>query len=136
VAGVYPPKIMRIMAGRGDRRRRLVGCGMVTAVNPCFSGLIHDIPTCSNYVLGTDRPHHGSAGFDIVHHQRQKTLEAVARDAELKLAETKARSESDEARFAQMAQTSSPRRMSLFLQRANETFKRHKEGTQSQSANW
>jgi DNA recombination protein RmuC len=63
--------------------------------------------------------------------QREQALEAVARDAELKLAETKARSEADEARFAQMAQNILAQANEQFLQLANETFTRHREGAQS-----
>ncbi|MGA1342935.1 MAG: DNA recombination protein RmuC [Hyphomonas sp.] len=63
--------------------------------------------------------------------QREKALEAVTRDAELRLAETKARSEADEARFAQMAQNILSQANEQFLQLANETFTRHKEGAQS-----
>jgi len=63
--------------------------------------------------------------------QREKALEAVARDAELKLAQTKARGEADEARFAQMAQNILAQANEQFLQLANETFTRHREGAQS-----
>ncbi|MFN7055638.1 DNA recombination protein RmuC [Hyphomonas sp.] len=64
--------------------------------------------------------------------QREQTLEAVARDAELKLAASEARSAEDERKFAQMAQGVLAQANEQFLQLANETFTRHKEGTQSQ----
>ncbi|MFN4024554.1 MAG: DNA recombination protein RmuC [Hyphomonas sp.] len=64
--------------------------------------------------------------------QREQTLEAVARDAQMKLAEAKARSEADEARFAQMAQDVLAQANRLFLERADETFKRHREGAQGE----
>lgn len=63
--------------------------------------------------------------------QREQTLEAARRDAELKLAAAEARSKEDEARFSQMAQGVLAQANEQFLQLANETFTRHKEGAQS-----
>ncbi|MDP1556486.1 MAG: DNA recombination protein RmuC, partial [Hyphomonas sp.] len=63
--------------------------------------------------------------------QRALTLERVAQDAQLKLAALEARSEADEAKFAQMAQNVLAQANEQFLQLANETFTKHKEGTQS-----
>ena len=64
--------------------------------------------------------------------QRTQTLEAVARDAELKLAASQARSEDDERKFAQLAQGVLSQANALFLERADETFKRHREGAQGE----
>lgn len=64
--------------------------------------------------------------------QREQTLEAARRDAELKLAAAQARSQEDEARFSQMAQDVLARANTLFLERADETFKRHREGAQGE----
>ncbi|WP_370169806.1 MULTISPECIES: DNA recombination protein RmuC [Hyphomonas] len=62
--------------------------------------------------------------------QRARTLEEVARKAELELAEAKARSAEDERKFAEMAQGVLQRANAQFLQLANETFEKHKEGAQ------
>jgi DNA recombination protein RmuC len=64
--------------------------------------------------------------------QRTQTLEAVARDAELKLAASQARSEDEERKFAQLAQGVLSQANALFLERADETFKRHREGAQGE----
>ncbi|MAN44948.1 MAG: DNA recombination protein RmuC [Alphaproteobacteria bacterium] len=62
--------------------------------------------------------------------QRIRTLEEVARTAELQLAEAKARSAEDERKFGEMAQGVLQRANAQFLQLADETFKRHNEGAQ------
>lgn len=62
--------------------------------------------------------------------QRARTLEEVARKAELELAEARARSAEDERKFAEMAQGVLQRANAQFLQLANETFEKHKEGAQ------
>lgn len=64
--------------------------------------------------------------------QRALTLERVAEDAKLKLAAIEARSAEDEARFSQMAQDVLAQANKLFLERADETFKRHREGAQGE----
>lgn len=64
--------------------------------------------------------------------QREQTLEAVARDAQLKLAAAEARSAEDEQKFARMAQDVLAQANRLFLERADETFKRHREGAQGE----
>lgn len=64
--------------------------------------------------------------------QRALTLERVAEDAKLKLAAIEARSAEDETRFAQMAQDVLAQANKLFLERADETFKRHREGAQGE----
>jgi DNA recombination protein RmuC len=64
--------------------------------------------------------------------QRVQTLETVLREAELKLAAGQARSEEDEQKFAQLAQGVLAKANSLFLERADETFKRHREGAQGE----
>ena len=77
-----------------------------------------------------------SAGFEREEltrlRQRTQTLEAVARDAELKLAASQARSEDEERKFAQLAQGVLSQANALFLERADETFKRHREGAQGE----
>lgn len=62
--------------------------------------------------------------------QRVRTLEEVARRAELELAQAKARSAEDERKFGEMAQGVLHRANAQFLQLANETFEKHKEGAQ------
>ena len=64
--------------------------------------------------------------------QREQTLEAARRDAELKLAAAQARSAEDERKFAELAQGVLARANSMFLERAEETFKRHREGAQGE----
>jgi len=64
--------------------------------------------------------------------QREQTLEAVLREAELKLAALQARSAEDEQKFAQLAQGVLSQANALFLERADETFKRHREGAQGE----
>lgn len=64
--------------------------------------------------------------------QRIRTLEETSRQAELELAEAKARSAEDERKFAEMAQGVLQRANAQFLQLANETFEKHKEGAQGQ----
>src|SRR3990167_6206238 len=64
--------------------------------------------------------------------QRARTLEAVAREAELKLAAAQARSDEGERKFGEMAQGVLARANAQFLQLANETFEKHKEGAKGQ----
>jgi DNA recombination protein RmuC len=64
--------------------------------------------------------------------QREQTLDAVARDAQLKLAAAEARSAEDERKFAELAQGVLARANTMFLERAEETFKRHREGAQGE----
>ncbi|MBK8198441.1 MAG: DNA recombination protein RmuC [Acidobacteria bacterium] len=64
--------------------------------------------------------------------QREQTLEAMLREAELKLAALQARSAEDEQKFAQLAQGVLSQANALFLERADETFKRHREGAQGE----
>jgi DNA recombination protein RmuC len=64
--------------------------------------------------------------------QRARTLEALHREAELKLAAAQARSAEDEQKFAQLAQGVLSQANALFLERADETFKRHREGAQGE----
>ncbi len=64
--------------------------------------------------------------------QRARTQEALAREAELKLAAAQARSAEDEQKFAQLAQGVLTQANALFLERADETFKRHREGAQGE----
>jgi DNA recombination protein RmuC len=60
------------------------------------------------------------------------TKDAVARQAEIALAEARARSEEDESKFSQLAQGVLQRANAMFLERADETFKRHREGAQGE----
>lgn len=62
--------------------------------------------------------------------QRVVTLEANLREAEIALAESRARSAEDEKKFADMAQGVLRQANAQFLQLANETFEKHKEGAQ------
>lgn len=62
---------------------------------------------------------------------RALTLERVAEDAKLKLAAIEARSAEDEARFAQLAQGVLSQANQRFMELANETFTKHKEGAQT-----
>ena len=64
--------------------------------------------------------------------QREQTLDAVARDAQLKLAAAEARSAEDERKFAELAQGVLARANTMLLERAEETFKRHREGAQGE----
>lgn len=64
--------------------------------------------------------------------QRAKTAEAVAREAELALAEARARSAEDERKFGELAQGVLARANAQFLQLANESFEKHKEGAKGQ----
>ena len=64
--------------------------------------------------------------------QREQTLDAVAREAQLKLAAAEARSAEDERKFAELAQGVLARANLQFLERADETFKRHREGAQGE----
>jgi DNA recombination protein RmuC len=64
--------------------------------------------------------------------QRLTTQEAVARQAELALADLRARSEGDEHRFADLAQGVLAKANQQFLQLANETFEKHREGAKGQ----
>ncbi|MEQ3651250.1 DNA recombination protein RmuC [Hyphomonas sp.] len=64
--------------------------------------------------------------------QRIRTLEEVSRKAELELAQARARSEQDEQKFGELAQGVLQRANAQFLERAEETFKRHREGAQGQ----
>lgn len=60
------------------------------------------------------------------------TQQEIARQAELALAEARARSQEDESKFAQLAQGVLQRANAMFLERADETFKRHREGAQGE----
>ncbi|WP_340693326.1 DNA recombination protein RmuC [Hyphomonas sp.] len=64
--------------------------------------------------------------------QALRTKEEVARQAEIALAEIRARSEEDERKFAEMAQGVLRTANAQFLQLANETFEKHKEGAKGQ----
>jgi DNA recombination protein RmuC len=64
--------------------------------------------------------------------QTLDTKSEVARQAEIALAEVRARSEDDERKFADMAQNVLQRANTMFLERADETFKRHREGAQGE----
>lgn len=64
--------------------------------------------------------------------ERLRTLEEVARQAELKLAAATARSAEDERKFAELANSVLNRANATFLERAEETFKRHREGAQGE----
>jgi len=64
--------------------------------------------------------------------QRVQSLDAALREAEQELAVLRGRSEDDSARFAELAQSVLQRVNSQFLERADETFKRHQEGAQGQ----
>lgn len=64
--------------------------------------------------------------------QREQTLEATRREAELKLAAAEARSAEDERKFSEIARGVLTQTNSLFLERAEETFKRHREGAQGE----
>jgi DNA recombination protein RmuC len=64
--------------------------------------------------------------------QRARTQEALAREAELKLAAAQARSDEEERKFGEMAQGVLARANAQFLQLANETFEKHREGAKGQ----
>ena len=64
--------------------------------------------------------------------QALRTKEEVARQAEIALAEIRARSQEDERKFAEMAQGVLRTANAQFLQLANETFEKHKEGAKGQ----
>lgn len=64
--------------------------------------------------------------------QREQALDAAARDAQLKLAAAEARSAEDERKFSELAQGVLARANTIFLERAEETFKRHREGAQGE----
>ena len=63
--------------------------------------------------------------------QALRTQQEVARNAERELDKSVARSEADEQKFADLAQSVLRNANAQFLQLADETFKRHKEGAQS-----
>lgn len=63
--------------------------------------------------------------------QQLKTKEAVALEAEKSLARAEARSEEDEKKFADLAQRVLDQSSRRFLTQADEHFKRHKEGAQT-----
>lgn len=63
--------------------------------------------------------------------QQLKTKEAVALEAEKSLARAEARSEEDEKKFADLAQRVLDQSSKRFLTQADEHFKRHKEGAQT-----
>ncbi|WP_084418139.1 DNA recombination protein RmuC [Henriciella litoralis] len=63
--------------------------------------------------------------------QELKTQTAVAEQARIDLARREARSEEDEKKFADLAQGVLRQANSQFLQLADETFKKHKEGAQA-----
>tara|TARA_R110000822_G_scaffold56778_6_gene143227 strand:+ start:517 stop:1848 length:1332 start_codon:yes stop_codon:yes gene_type:complete len=64
--------------------------------------------------------------------QALRTKEEVARQAEIALAEIRARSQEDERKFADLAQGVLRTANAQFLQLANETFEKHKEGAKGQ----
>ncbi|MEZ5998762.1 MAG: DNA recombination protein RmuC [Hyphomonas sp.] len=64
--------------------------------------------------------------------QRATTLERVAEEAKIALAQAEARREEDEARFKDLAQGVLNQANARFLQLADESFKRHQEGAQGQ----
>lgn len=64
--------------------------------------------------------------------QRAAMLEAQVREAEIALAEAKARSAEDERKFADLAQGVLRQANAQFLQLANETFEKHREGAHGQ----
>ncbi|MEZ5945385.1 MAG: DNA recombination protein RmuC [Hyphomonas sp.] len=64
--------------------------------------------------------------------QRALTLDAAVRQAEQELAAARARSEEDERKFSDLAQGVLRQANAQFLQLANETFEKHKEGAQGQ----
>ena len=63
--------------------------------------------------------------------QQLKTQAAVAEEAKIALARAEARSEEDEKKFADLAQRVLDQSSRRFLTQADEHFKRHKEGAQS-----
>ena len=63
--------------------------------------------------------------------QQLKTQTAVADEAKIALARAEARSEEDEKKFAELAQRVLDQSSRRFLSQADEHFKRHKEGAQS-----
>lgn len=63
--------------------------------------------------------------------QQLKTQSAVAEQARIDLAKAEARSEEDEKKFAELAQGVLRRANTQFLELADEHFKRHKEGAQT-----
>ncbi len=63
--------------------------------------------------------------------QVSETQRSVAREAEKKYEATKARSEEDEQKFAELAQNVMRKANSQFLELANETFTKHREGAQT-----
>ena len=63
--------------------------------------------------------------------QQLKTQSVVAEQARIDLAKAEARSEEDEKKFAELAQGVLRRANSQFLELADEHFKRHKEGAQT-----
>ncbi|MGB3627829.1 MAG: DNA recombination protein RmuC, partial [Henriciella sp.] len=64
--------------------------------------------------------------------QELKTQTAVAQDAKIALAKAEARAEEDEKRFADLAQGVLRKANTQFLQLADETFKKHREGAQGE----
>ena len=64
--------------------------------------------------------------------QRELDLETARREAEIALAAARARSSEDEARFSRMAQDVLAHTNRLFLERAEESFRRHREGAQGE----
>ncbi|MEQ9316656.1 MAG: hypothetical protein RLN72_12455 [Henriciella sp.] len=64
--------------------------------------------------------------------QELKTQTALAQDAKIALAKAEARAEEDEKRFADLAQGVLARANTQFLQLADETFKKHREGAQGE----
>ena len=65
-------------------------------------------------------------------HQRVTTLEDNLQEAKIELARAETRSAEDEKKFADMAQGVLRQANAQFLQLANETFEKHKEGAQGQ----
>lgn len=79
----------------------------------------------------TDERERAIAELDRAH-QRITTLEANLREAELALSEAKARSAEDENKFKDLAQGVLRQANAQFLQLANETFEKHREGAHGQ----
>lgn len=64
--------------------------------------------------------------------RREEMLEAARREAEMALAAAGAHRSEDEARFARLAQDVLSHANRLFLERADEAFRRHREGAQGE----
>ena len=81
--------------------------------------------------------HHANEDLEDLQREREelrqqlKTQETVANQAKIDLAKSEARSEEDEKKFAELAQGVMRRANAQFLELAEEHFKRHKEGAQT-----